>query len=280
MNGLAHVTAIATVLGVVCGHAQAQESADADTDLTLDGPSTEGWVIHAQPYVWIPASIEADSTVAGATAEIDLSFSDVIDDFDKIFALTGRLEAWRGDFGFIFDGMYVSVEGDFDVQPFPPAPKQEGIDVDVAQSIVDIGMGWRALDERLGDDAEGPRLRVELLWGGRFQYLKQEIDLDDGPKLGESEEWFELMIGGRVVLELSEKIHVGVRADASGFEIGSGSDLTWNFYAGVDIIFSPTFDLKLGYRYFDMDYSTGRDMYEFGLVSTMHGPYIGASFRF
>ena len=51
------------------------------------------WTVDVQPYIWNPARIDGDSTVSGSTADLDLTFSDVIDDFDKIFALTGRVEA-------------------------------------------------------------------------------------------------------------------------------------------------------------------------------------------
>ena len=51
----------------------------------------------------------------------------------------------------------------------------------------------------------------------------------------------------------------------SGFSIGSATDLTWNLYAGVDWRFSPSFDLKLGYRLLDIDYDNGSGSDEFGL---------------
>lgn len=236
------------------------------------------WEINLQPYIWIPASIEAKSTVAGSAADIDLSFSDVLDDFDQIFALSGRTEAWRGQWGIIFDGMYISIKGEFDVQPFGGGPIREDIDVDVAQSMVDLALGWRPVDRPVGDD--GMRLRLDVFGGTRYQYLKQEIDLSIGPKLGTSKDWMELLIGARATLQLNEHLALGVRADASGFGIGSASELTWNLYAGADITFSPKFDLKVGYRLLDIDYDTGSGADEFGLDARMHGPYIGASFRF
>ena len=260
---------------------------DGDADPDLEAPpgheleADEEWRVNAQPYIWIPASIKADSTVAGSTASIDLTFSDVLDNFDEIFAITGRVEAWKGRWGILFDGMYVSIEGNFNVTPPPPAPVQFGLNVEIAQSFVDLGVGWIAVDQRIEkDDAEDMRFRVDLLGGLRYQYLKQEITPSFGPTLGRSEDWMEIMIGFRAGVQVNEHLIIGGRADVSGFSIGSGSDHTWNLYGGVDIIFSPTFDLKLGYRILDMDYTNGNGMAEFGLDTRMHGPYIGASFRF
>jgi len=253
-----------------------QDPGDNDAEPASDS----GWQIDAQPYIWIPASIKGDSTVSGSTAKLDLTFGDIIDDFDKIFALSGRLEAWKGDWGIIFDGMYVSLESEFNVNPFGGGPRELDIDVDIEQSIVDFGLGWRAIDRPFDEAAsEGPRLRIDLLGGLRYQYLKQRIDLAP-VSLGTSKDWVELMIGARVEVQLNEKLAVGVRADASGFGIGSASDLTWNLYAGIDYRFKSSFSLKLGYRLLDMDYDNGSGRDEFGLDVRLHGPYIGATFRF
>ncbi len=71
-----------------------------------------------------------------------------------------------------------------------------------------------------------------------------------------------------------------VRADASGFGIGSASNLTWSLNAGGSWHFTPAFDLKFGYRLIDLDYDNGSGVNEFGLDLRMHGPYIAATFRF
>jgi opacity protein-like surface antigen len=250
-----------------------------DVDLTLATSTEDEWDVNVQPYIWIPASIKGDSTVSGSTASLDLSFSDVIDDFDKIFAVTGRVEAWKGDWGIIFDGMYVTLESEFEVQPFT-GPRQMDVTVEVDQALVDLAVGWRAYEQPLdAADPDGPRLRFDVIGGMRYQYLKQEIDLSP-TTLGTSKDWVEPMIGGRASIRLNDTWTIAARADASGFGIGSASELTWSLVGGVDITFSPTFDLKLGYRLLDIDYDNGSGADEFGMDVRMHGPYIGASFRF
>lgn len=247
-----------------------------DEGADLEALGADEWRVKFQPYVWIPAKIDVDSTVSGATAHLDLTFSEVLDDFDSIFALSGRIEAWKGDWGLIFDGMYVNIEGEFYVDPAGPGPTEE-LDVDVAQSMVDLGIGWRIIDKPVGE--KDVRLLVDLFGGMRYQYLKQEIDLSIGPTVGTSKDWLEIMIGGRAAWQLNENWAFGVRGDASGFGIGSATDLTWNFYAGFDYRIKPTFDFIFGYRYFNIDYSNGTGIQEFGLDGTMHGPYIAATFR-
>ncbi|MHC5001897.1 MAG: porin family protein [Planctomycetota bacterium] len=246
------------------------------------GPAaaTEPWRLDVQPYIWIPAVIDGTSTVSGSTADLDLTFSDIWDNFDEVFALTGRFEAWRGDWGIIVDGMYVTIGGEFDVDLPGPGPDVTDIDVDVDQAIADIALGWRVVDRPLREgDGDGPRLFVDLIGGGRYQYLKQEIRLPP-TTLGTSKDWMELLVQARIGLQLNDTVTVAVRADASGFGIGSASDLTWNLLAGVNLTLSPKFDLKLGYRMLDIDYDNGSGVDEFGLDVTMHGPYLGGSIRF
>jgi len=238
------------------------------------------WKIDVQPYIWIPSSIKGNSTVSGSTAKLDLTFGDILDDFDDIFALTGRVEAWKGDWAIILDGMYVSIESDFDVDPSGSGPPISDIHVDISQAIVDLGLGWRFLDRPLDAAVpDGPRVRLDLIGGLRYQYVKQEISLAP-VDLGTSKDWVELMIGARASLHVSEKLTFAVRADASGFGIGSASDLTWNLLIGSSWHFTPTFDLKLGFRILDIDYTNGSGTDEFGLDVRMYGPYIGATFRF
>ena len=100
-------------LGVFCVPATAlQDDAAAPGLEPLD---VDEWEFEFAPYIWLPADIDGSSTVAGVTVELDLSLGDIFDNFD-VFALTGRLEAWKGDqWGIIFDGMYVGLDGDFDV---------------------------------------------------------------------------------------------------------------------------------------------------------------------
>ncbi len=253
------------------------QDAGADDAVDLAALGADEWRVKFQPYIWIPAKIDVDSTVAGATVDLDLTFGDVLDNFDEIFALSGRVEAWKGDWAIIFDGFYVRIEGDFEVDPFGPGPIED-LNVEVEQSLVDLNLGWRIIDKPVGD--KDIRLRVDLFGGMRYQYLKQEIDLSVGPTLGTSKDWVEIMIGGRATWQLNENWAFGVRGDASGFGIGSATDLTWNVYAGFDYAKSSKLDFIFGYRILDIDYSNGTGIEEFGLDGTMHGPYIAATFRF
>ena len=72
------------IAGIICASVHAQRGM----------ASEDRWQIEFSPYFWAPA-VDADATVGGTTATLDLSFGDLLDNFD-VFGLSGRLEAWKG----------------------------------------------------------------------------------------------------------------------------------------------------------------------------------------
>jgi hypothetical protein len=75
--------------------------------ITEFGLNTE-WRVDFSPYVFLPYSVDGDSTIAGQTVSFELDTSDILDLLS--FALSGRLEVWKGDFGVILDGYYVNLD--------------------------------------------------------------------------------------------------------------------------------------------------------------------------
>ncbi|MHC4106462.1 MAG: porin family protein [Planctomycetota bacterium] len=245
-----------------------QESDDASDPL-------DGWVINVAPYLYLPA-IKGNATIAGTTAELDLSFKDVWDNFD-VFALSARVEAWKDEqWGIIFDGMYMNLDGDFPT----PGPLPLSIDVELTQAQVDLGLGYRLFDLPLTDDAEGPHILLDALGGARYQYFKEELTVSPLPTLGGSADWLEPFIGGRVALQINDEFSVIVRGDASGFGIGTASDLTWNFFAGIGYRFNEKFALRAGYRTQGFEYDRGSGLSQFGADWTTQGLILGGIFRF
>ena len=240
-----------------------------------------GWDVSVAPYFWAP-SIDGDSTISGGTAKIDLSFSDIIDDFD-VWGISTRVEAWKGDWGLIFDGMYLDLETDAKLTDPPPAGQ---VDVEIDSGTADFALAYKLIKIPL---KEGTPLEFTFspLGGLRYQYLKQEVTLKAdhplGPEnttLGTSKDWVEPFVGAELRYDLTEKLAVVSRADAGGFGIGSASDLTWNFVIGMDWTFKENMDLKIGYRVMDMDYSNGSGADEFGFDGKFYGPILGLNIHF
>jgi len=162
--------------------------------------------------------------------------------------------------------------------------------VDIQQAVFDFAGAYRLLQRPLRQGQALPALYFEPFLGARVVYLKQKIDLALEPQgpilpgrsttLGEEKTWAELMIGGRLWMQVLEKLSFALRGSVSGFGIGEGSDIQWDFLAGAD--YRPWWraSFKLGYRVYQIDYMTGSGFDAFGYDTTQHGPYLGASIYF
>jgi len=162
------MTIVLTILavGLVCSSVYGQEEV-ADDDK---------WQISVTPYFWAP-EVAAKSTVSGGTAKLDLSFSDIFSNFD-MFGLSGRVEAWKGDWGIFFDGMYVDLEGDFTIAVPTPGPGTPiiGIDVDIEDEMFDFGVAYKLFKVPL-DESGNRMLTFAPLGGVLYHYMKREIKL-------------------------------------------------------------------------------------------------------
>jgi len=240
-----------------------------------DTPGSDAWKFELTPYFFAP-SVDADTTVAGATVPLDLSFGDVLDNFD-VFGLSARVEAWKGKWGIIFDGMYVDLDGDFSIQNPPPI---NSVGVDIEQTMLDFAVSYRLV--------ETPKLILDPIVGVRYTKLKQKISLNGnhpilgpkGTKLGQSENWYEPFIGAKLAYLLSEKWTLLFRGDVGGFGIGSASDLTWNLLVGVDFRPWQRASFKCAYRIYNLDYETGSGTNKFGFDGTLQGPMLGVTYYF
>lgn len=244
--------------------------------------SSNVWQVEATPYFWLP-SLDFNATVAGATVHIDMNFSDVMDNFD-VFGFSGRIEAWKGKWGLFFDGQYINVDADFKLST--PGPGLS-VGVDIEETILDFGMAYKLIEESIAE-------KSDLTWslapigGLRYHYFKEEINLkvtvpglgSRGQTLGGNEEWVELFFGGQLNYDLTDKVTAMVRTDFGGFGMGSASDLTWNFLAGIDCQLKENMSLKLGYKIFDMDYERGNGKSNIGFDGKIHGPIIALTFLF
>ena len=89
-----------------------------------------------QSLFFLPYSASGDSTIAGKTADFDLDTSDLLDLLS--FALSGRLEVWKGDFALILNGYYGNLDAGGNVDTPGPLPINVGVNIDVRQFFVDV----------------------------------------------------------------------------------------------------------------------------------------------
>lgn len=263
-------------VGLVCSSTYAEEQ-------IVGG---EKWEFQFTPYFWAP-DIDIKSTISGNTASIALGFDDIVDNLDKldIFGLSGRLEWWKGDWGLFLDGQHVAIGFDGKLTG-PVGFGSVAIDVDIQDTTLDFGAAYKLWKVPLNQS--GSRmLTLAPLGGVRYHYLKQEVKLKAtlGPlakstKLGGDEEWVEPFVGAELRCDLTKNLAAGFRADYGGFGIGSASDHTWNFIAGIDWRFKENMSLKAGYKIYDIDYKRHSGSKAFGMDGQFRGPMIGLTILF
>ncbi len=241
--------------------------------------SDKEWKFELTPYVWLP-SLDVDSTVSGMTANLNLSFSDVADNFD-LYGLMGRFEAWRGNkWGLILDGVFLKMKNQNDMQT--KSPLVVNADLEIRQELVDLGFAYRFVNKLEGASA----LQFDPYVAARYTYLKQEIRLKGsagpfggpGTLLGGNESWFDPIVGLRVAFLINQAWSLAARGEVGGF--GVGSELTWSALVGVDWRVASWGSVKLGYKWYYLDYKTGSGSNEFAFDGTMHGPWLGFTFHF
>ncbi len=227
------------------------------------------WQFELTPYLWLP-SLKGNSTMSGNTGDLDMDFGDILDMFNYGGAF--RLDAYKGKWGFKSDISMMDLGADYD----SPVGR---VEEDIRQWFADFTVSYEILSVPM-DEGDHRELTVSPYAGFRYNYLRQETKLPAPVgKVGDTQDWIDMLIGGSVKMDLTEKLSANMEGDIGGFGIGSGSDLTWQILVGFNYEISDNMDLKIGYRHFDMDYSRGSGSNEFGMDAYFSGPITGLTIK-
>ena len=229
------------------------------------GYAQEKWEFFLAPYMSL-AGVSGDVAVNGMDTDVDASFSDILDVLDLSFSLHG--EARKGRWAFMIDPAYLKLSEDAEAGPL-------NVKYEMQQWNVDFAGLYRPYKREL---AENRALTLEVLLGGRYTSVDQELKLVGLGSGSETKQWFDPIIGGRLMTDLTEKLAFSLRADVGGF--GISSDLTWNVTGMLGYKFTPLFSLWGGYKALGLDYTTGSGSDRFTYDTVAHGPLIGLGFSF
>lgn len=258
---------------------------DTETETTyIEAPSNK-WHFAVIPYLWM-MGLNGKVGVKGKTANMNVSFSDIIKNLD--FAAEVHLEAWRDRFGFFIDTTYSKISLTDNVQ----LRSDRTLNIkNVSEFFLgEFGGFYRVGTWPIGSGVgsyhskTNTSLTLDLIGGGRYWWLKDEIDLKGplgvNPQFNGSESWFDFIVGGRVNLAIN-KFFVQVRSDIGGFGLGFSSDISWNIagYIGYEL---PWYKITpiIGYRALYDDYTHGSGNNRFVWNAWMYGPQIGVAFQF
>jgi len=254
--------------------------ANADP-LNARGIPDDQWRYTATMNAFLPTTTTGTSVIAGGSTDVDLDLADVFEVLNV--AVAGRAEAWRGDFGLIADGYYMSIGGS-ETFTGPGGKVTASVDIEVEQAWLDL-LGAYRIARGAWDDT-GRLYSIDIQAGVRYSYLKQEVKAGvqigsaAGQRtLGGSEDWWEPVVGVRGAMQVSDRWTVGARADFGGFGVND-SDLQWKALVGADYRPWENTSLKLGWQFYGIDYSTNRSDGEFAYDVFQTGPYLGVTFGF
>lgn len=240
-------------------------------------PPKHAWRIEFNAWIWL-VGLNGDIGVQGQEAEVDASIVDIVDNSDSIVAFSGRLEIGFGPVAGFIDGYY----SDLGVDDATGPSGLSSIDVTLKQGIVDFGTMFRVLDrEPDGSAAANHRnLTVDLYAGGRYTSLDLELDPANAGSQSRDIDWFDPILGARLVAPFAEHWHFSLGGDVGGF--GVSSDFTWSATAllGYDFhVFGQPSSILAGYRAIGWDYDSD-DRRDFQWEIIQHGVLLGFSMRF
>lgn len=218
------------------------------------------WSWQITPYVWA-TGISGDITpfTGAPTVSFDTSFSEVLEDLDAAFFVTGF--ARRDRFVFLGDLSYSSTSRAGLVPPGVPANGS------LEQTSLTLAAGYRVLAE--------PGAAVDLLAGARYWSIEGTADVPlAGVSVSPRESFADPILAARVNLALAPDWSLIAYGDFGGF--GVGSERTSQLVAVVNYRINDRFYVSGGYRTLSVDYENGGTRID----ATMSGPILGATWRF
>ena len=232
------------------------------TALGVDaGSDQNGWKFSGAVYLWA-AGVEGTDA---AGDEIDVSFSDVLEDLDG--GLMGILAAHKGRWTLLADVLYLSIHQETSsTANLIGIPSKIDVDVKMKGYVSTFGVAYRAVDKDLAS--------LDLLAGARYFKLDLDFDADVGAskvKYSDSEDALDGIIGAQAKIALSDRWYLSGYAD-----VGAGdSKLTWQVWPGVGYRFENV-DAVAGYRHLKWETDDGDTIDDL----SFKGPTLGVKFRF
>ena len=211
----------------------------------------DSWTVDASIYV-LGAGLDGTTGIGGNTADIDVSFSDILEDLEM--GGMGSLRFTRGLWAFTTEVIYMGL-GASD-GPF-------GVDVD--QWMVEPSASFHVSD------------RLETIVGLRYMNISAEIRGPFGRSVSGTVDWWDPFIGARLMLPFANAWTLNLRGDVGGFDVGS--DLAWQIFPYLNWQFDEWASMQAGYRWLSVDYDEGSGASEFVYDVVTEGAQLGVTCR-
>jgi hypothetical protein len=243
------------VLGVVTVIAASPAAAQA--------PAGDAWKITVTPY-FMGAAMNGTTAVAGQEATIDMSASDIFSNLQ--FGAMGLVVARKGNWGVGGDVIWMSL-----------GANGTGPGAGLVTASADLNQGAFAFYgiRRLGPSAD-------LFFGARVNTLQANLRFN-GPNAVRSADgsktWVDPIVGVQLRTPANGKrVHAQIYTEIGGF--GAGSTFTWQIFPTVGVDLTKRASLEFGYRWLDINYSSGENTTLFKYDVLTQGPMLGFAFKF
>jgi hypothetical protein len=240
--------AVALVL-VCCGGVCSAQQASPQTS------SGDGWQLDLSPYLWF-AGTHGTAGALGHDVSIRASAGDLLSHFNM--GLMGAAEARHKRFVLNGNLQWIRLSDEKVV----PIQDRGTISADarIGQLVWASKLGYRLIDHE--------NLKADASVGVRFWNLGQKFNFNfpaRGFSLNPSQNWADVVIGGRVQLPVAQKTKVDLVGDVGGWN--ASAKLDYAFAALLDHEISSKWSLLAGYGYQFIDYR-GNNAFIFNMVTS------------
>jgi hypothetical protein len=215
--------------------------------------SGEGWHVFVMPYLLGP-SMDGTTTARARDATVDLSPSDIFSNLE--FGAMGLVVARKGEWGLAGDALWMSL-----------GKTVRNTDVGFDQGAFAF-YGLRQLTPG-----------ADLMFGARVNTLRSDLSFyTPGVDVTGDKTWVDPIVGLALRTAAYGRLEPRIYSEVGGF--GAGSKFTWQIYPAVGVMLGKGVSLDLGYRWLDINYTTGEGDTTFAYDVLTRGPVMGVGFRF
>jgi len=274
MKPFGQLLAATATLGVLfCHLASAQE--DPSTTNTQTTPSSasgqasaptnggEGWHFDLSPYLWF-AGAHGNVGPLGDEASIHATPGDLLSHFD-----IGVMGAAEARYNRLLNGDLLWVRiSDSHAVPFAGLDAISA-DARAGELVWTSKLGYRLMDYK--------KLKADANLGVRFWHLEQTPNFNPsllGLSFNGSQNWADIVIGGRVQLPMGKKAEINLLGDVGGWN--ATAKLDYQFAAVLGYKVGTNWTLLAGYRYLYVDYLS-RNSSVFNMITS--GALLGVAYR-
>jgi hypothetical protein len=225
---------------------------------------SDSWDWRIAPYLWT-VGISGDLAIGDISQDIDVSFSDILSDFEiggSVFSEFGK-----GNHAVHFDYTYLRLRPDPTPMPTPPFPEGAELATKMTINIFEPAYNYRWNGQGGG----------AIVVGARLMDIKMRMSPSNLPSREVGPDWWDFFVGVKTQNEIS------TNWDFSFYgTIGTGgSDLPWTLQAMFGRRFSNDNRLGLGVRVWGIDYSKNEGvMNQLTVIdATFYGLMIGYEFN-